>query len=218
MRLKALEVRRQRCVAGVGQGRGAHRQPLPPPPTPLLSLPTAPQNIKIRFVASGPAATHAVLGGAGGTLYALGRNDRGQLGLGDLCTRNVPTAITLEGAGDGVPVAAACGKAHTLVVLSSGAALAAGANGAGQLGTGSLPKAKAGTPEECVKTFVRSRVDGVATAAAGIDFSAWLGADGSVWTAGSPQYGQLGHGTDGSYNAKESSIKARPGMGVGGVG
>lgn len=34
----------------------------------------------------------------------------------------------------------------------------------------------------------------------GVDFTMWL-CDGKVWSAGCPQYGQLGHGTDNSYNA-----------------
>ena len=40
----------------------------------------------------------------------------------------------------------------------------------------------------------------------GVDFTVWL-CDGKVWSAGCPQYGQLGHGTDNSYNAADSSVK-----------
>ena len=36
--------------------------------------------------------------------------------------------------------------------------------------------------------------------ACGADFTMWL-CDGKLWSAGCPQYGQLGHGTDNSYNA-----------------
>lgn len=34
----------------------------------------------------------------------------------------------------------------------------------------------------------------------GVDFTMWL-CEGKLWSAGCPQYGQLGHGTDNSYNA-----------------
>ncbi|AQK46961.1 Protein RCC2 [Zea mays] len=45
--------------------------------------------------------------------------------------------------------------------------------------------------------------------ACGADFTAWLSSveGSSILTAGLPQYGQLGHGTDNEYNAKESSVK-----------
>ena len=38
-------------------------------------------------------------------------------------------------------------------------------------------------------------VEGCTAAAAGVDFSLWL-AGGAVWSAGHPQHGVLGHGTD----------------------
>lgn len=36
----------------------------------------------------------------------------------------------------------------------------------------------------------------------GIDFTVWL-CKGQLYSAGNPQHGQLGHGTDHEYNAKE---------------
>ena len=38
--------------------------------------------------------------------------------------------------------------------------------------------------------------------ACGAEFSIWL-CDGKMWSAGGSQYGQLGHGTDHEYNAKD---------------
>lgn len=40
----------------------------------------------------------------------------------------------------------------------------------------------------------------------GGEFTMWL-CDGKLWSAGLPQYGQLGHGTDNQYNAADSSVK-----------
>ena len=81
-----------------------------------------------------------------------------------------------------------------MVVLESGEAWAFGANKSGQLGSGSVknkPKEDdvALTPVKCV-------VEGVASVAAGQDFTAWVSKDGQLLTAGNPQYGVLGHGTD----------------------
>lgn len=41
----------------------------------------------------------------------------------------------------------------------------------------------------------------------------WLTSEGKLWSAGLPQYGQLGHGTDNQYNAAEASVKARSSSG-----
>ena len=38
--------------------------------------------------------------------------------------------------------------------------------------------------------------------ACGAEFSIWL-CEGKLWSAGGSQYGQLGHGTDHEYNAKD---------------
>ena len=38
--------------------------------------------------------------------------------------------------------------------------------------------------------------------ACGAEFSMWL-CKGKLWSAGGSQYGQLGHGTDHEYNAKD---------------
>lgn len=41
----------------------------------------------------GPVATHCILVDENGDTYAFGRNDNGQLGLGDKTQRNAPTII-----------------------------------------------------------------------------------------------------------------------------
>ena len=55
---------------------------------------------------------------------------------------------------------------------------------------------------------MKSAVAGITSVAAGSDFSAWLnGGTGALYTAGHPQFGVLGHGTDNEYNARDSSVK-----------
>lgn len=44
--------------------------------------------------------------------------------------------------------------------------------------------------------------------AAGLDFTMWL-CNGRVFSAGNPQYGQLGHGSDHEYNASDCEPPAR---------
>lgn len=42
--------------------------------------------------------------------------------------------------------------------------------------------------------------------ACGGDFSAFVGTDGSIWTWGHPEYGQLGHNTEGQYIEKAGKV------------
>ena len=135
---------------------------------------------------------------------------------GDLRQRNVPCVVggLLKGKR---AVAAAGGKSHSLVAVEGGDAFAFGSNTQGQCGLGHIRLASpaaassAGTPagEDLqllpAKTAV---VAGITSVAAGSDFSAWLNATtGALYTAGCPQYGVLGHGTDNEYNARDSSVK-----------
>lgn len=51
------------------------------------------QGIKIAFIAGGPAAVHCIACGMDGRVYTWGRNEKGQLGHGDLVQRNIPTVV-----------------------------------------------------------------------------------------------------------------------------
>ncbi|XP_039019958.1 protein RCC2-like [Hibiscus syriacus] len=94
------------------------------------------------------------------------------------------------------------GRSHTVVVTDDGNSLAFGWNKHGQLGSGS-------TKNEVESSPVRCLVSQVTNVACGAEFTVWLSsAEGaSILTAGLPQYGQLGHGTDNEYNAKDSSVR-----------
>lgn len=72
--------------------------------------------------------------------YVWGRNEKGQLGLGDQLTRNVP--VVLEALKGVKIVSAACGRYHTVFVTDTGESYACGANSYGQCGTGSVRKGK----------------------------------------------------------------------------
>jgi alpha-tubulin suppressor-like RCC1 family protein len=138
-----------------------------------------------------------------------GRNEKGQLGLGDALNRGHPVLCVALAASQ--VVAAACGRHHTVFADAAGAAFAAGLNAAGQLGLGELKRVKGG--EDVRLSPERVKLPGVhaAAVACGAEFSAVVSgggaAAGQVWTWGAPQHGQLGHGSDHQYNAAESSIK-----------
>lgn len=139
-----------------------------------------------------------------GKAYSWGRNECGQLGLGDMVNRNDPTELTQLSA-LGKVVAASCGRFHSVVVLENGDAYTCGSNKHGQCGTGECKSSP--QREECHVHWVKALVEGVADAKCGAEFTLWRTREGRVFSAGLPQYGQLGHGTDEEYNAAEFSIK-----------
>ncbi|XP_047043072.1 protein RCC2-like [Lolium rigidum] len=156
--------------------------------------------VDIRFVASGCAACHCVALGADGRCFTWGRNEKGQLGHGDTLMRNLP-AVVSELSKYNI-ISAGVGRNHTVVVTDDGKSFAFGDNKHGQLGTGSLRKETVVSPVPCLVTEATNAV-------CGCDFTVWLSSveGSSILTAGLPQYGQLGHGSNNEYNTKVSSVK-----------
>ncbi|KAK3231762.1 hypothetical protein Dsin_003643 [Dipteronia sinensis] len=183
------------CWDVVGRRKGAVEGNLVSP-TRLRPL----VGVNIRFVASGCASCHCVALDVEGRCYTWGRNEKGQLGHGDKIQRDRPTVVS-ELAKYKITKAAA-GRSHTVVVTDDGHSLAFGWNKHGQLGSGSARNEFEPSP-------VRCHVSEVKNTACGAEFTVWLSSTegASILTAGLPQYGQLGHGTDNEYNTKDSSVR-----------
>jgi alpha-tubulin suppressor-like RCC1 family protein len=117
-----------------------------------------------------------------GTVWTWGKNDAGQLGLGDNVLRSVPTAIpSLNGV-----VRIAVGGEHTLALRSDSTVWAWGANGGGQLGDNSTiakstPQQVAGLPP-------------IIQISAGAYCSMALAKDSTLWIWGTNDVGQIGNG------------------------
>jgi len=162
--------------------------------------------VPISAVCGGSAAAHCMAIAEDGRVFTWGRNETGQLGHGDLNNRATPTVV--EALADHRVVAGSCGKGHTVVITDAGIAFAWGANKHGQLGVGAVAKTK--PKEDDVRTLPVqcAGITGATAVSCGAEFTAWIcGEDGGVFTAGLPQYGQLGHGTDHEYNTAASSVK-----------
>ena len=71
---------------------------------------------------------------ADGSLFGFGRNDFGQIGVGDLVDRKEPTLVDLPGLMGKPAKEIACGQYHTIVLTQSGTAWVSGKNDYGQLG------------------------------------------------------------------------------------
>jgi alpha-tubulin suppressor-like RCC1 family protein len=136
-----------------------------------------------------------------GTLWGFGDNDTGQLGLGDKQSRSVPTQVGSDAGWKTVACSDGVGDRgrqlsgdpytlddHTLALKTDGTLWAWGANDHGQLGTGAAAVADRTAPLQ-----VGTDADWTAIAA-GDDYSAALKTDGTLWTWGHNQFGQLGHG------------------------
>ncbi|KAM9754307.1 putative E3 ubiquitin-protein ligase HERC3 [Menidia menidia] len=71
-----------------------------------------------------------------GDVFCWGRNDRGQLGLGDTADRHTPTAFSSLNGKKAVSVS--CGEEHTAILTKGGAVFTFGSGRHGQLGHGSF--------------------------------------------------------------------------------
>jgi len=136
-----------------------------------------------------------------GQVWAWGRNEAGQLGLGDTDDRFVPTMVNALSGYEVVEVAT--GKAHTLFLTSCGKVFAAGSNEEGQCGQG-----KKTSPLETPKRMAYEGA-AVTSIAAGEKFSVLLCKEGKVWTVGSPENGTLGHNDDGKFMQKANKVEFR---------
>lgn len=156
------------------------------------------------------AGEHFVLAlDADGVVWSWGANFKGQLGTGTTQGRAAPAPLP------GLPpiVFVASGGDHSLAVANDGSVWAWGRNDAGQLGTGHTSDYEA-TPARVLGQDGVAFLQGIRAVAAGGAFSMALGADGSVWTWGEDQYGQLGRNTRNLDSATPIKVLASTGTGT----
>jgi len=134
-----------------------------------------------------------------GKVYAWGRNETSQLGLGDSNDRFVPTLIQ-ELTGHQI-VEIATGKSHTLFLTSEGKVLACGSNNEGQCGIGKKSK------DIDVPKLIAYDGPPIVSVAAGSLFSVIVDENGKVWTFGHPENGTLGHNDEGRYIEKAGKVE-----------
>ncbi|KAG8184539.1 hypothetical protein JTE90_012628 [Oedothorax gibbosus] len=149
------------------------------------------QGIKVTAVFAGSCAVHSVILIEGGQAFTWGRNDKGQLGHCDNIRRDIPTRVeTLK---EHVIVSASCGRGHTLFVSERGICYATGDNKCGQCGIGSQNTAIN------IPTKISFKGRSISKVACGAEFSMIVDVKGGLYSFGSPEYGQLGHNSDGRY-------------------
>ncbi|TYZ61267.1 hypothetical protein PybrP1_009568 [[Pythium] brassicae (nom. inval.)] len=132
---------------------------------------------------------HTVVVTAGGEVYAFGKNDYGQLGLGHARNVKVPALVKVSvGEADEKVVDVSCGYYHTVVVTDKGKLITWGRNDYGQLGIGS--KDHKNTPQ-CVPLPLSTKIK---STSCGCYHTLILLASGRVMVFGRNNKGQLGAG------------------------
>ena len=127
----------------------------------------------------------------GGTMWAWGLNNNGQLGQKNLINSSVPKQVGT----DATWVAVSAGKYHVLALKADGTLWAWGRNSEGQLGDTTLlgrqePVKVGGTDKTNTAVWIAF--------AAGGTHSLGIQKDGTLWTWGDNTNGQLGNATSGS--------------------
>ena len=141
----------------------------------------------VAMVACG--AGHTLVVTRAGRLYAFGRGDNGQLGLGDRNDRDVPVEVVPARFGGAFITQAAAGDAHSGAVTMGGAVWTWGSGLHGCLGhNGEQDELE---PKELRGQFGGARVSTVTTA---LNYTMVLTTCGAVWGCGAGDYGQLGVG------------------------
>ena len=124
-----------------------------------------------------------------GSLWAMGKNNNGELGDGTYNNTNRPEQIVASNV-----TAIAAGSDHSLFLKSGGSLWAMGYNYNGQLGDGTYNNTN--RPEQIVASNVTA-------IAAGGNHSLFLKSNGSLWAMGYNNWGQLGDGTYNNTNRPE---------------
>jgi len=119
-------------------------------------------------------------------LYATGKNDYGQLGLGDTANRNSYTSTGIEDVSY-----VSVGESHTVITKIDGTVWSVGLNNRGQLGLGHNTNKN---------TFVNTGVVAKIVTCGSLS-SFVIKNDGSLWSTGHNLSGQLGLGDNNNRNS-----------------
>ena len=140
-------------------------------------------------------ATHSLALATDGTIYAWGKNEYGQLGNDSTINSPVPVAVKTTGTPmDGKTIIQIhAGYEHSLALASDGTVYAWGRNNSGQLGKNDATDTHIPAAVQTLGTPMAGKV--IVQLAAGNSQSMALASDGTVYTWGWNQYGQLGNGT-----------------------
>eukprot|EP00826_Nyctotherus_ovalis_P010657 TRINITY_DN12798_c0_g1_i1.p1 TRINITY_DN12798_c0_g1~~TRINITY_DN12798_c0_g1_i1.p1 ORF type:complete len:922 (+),score=221.87 TRINITY_DN12798_c0_g1_i1:94-2859(+) len=163
---------------GLGNTQGKHRYCIPK----LCTF-----NVKIRSVSCGEE--HSAFVTDVGTLYTMGSNADGRLGIGDRAAKSASTPCLVEALSSFRVAEVACGMAHTVAVVDSGKAYSWGMGQYGALGINDTE-----SQWFPVQVVFDERAK-VKSASCGTRHTAMVTSEGDVFVCGANDAGQLGTGT-----------------------
>lgn len=149
----------------------------------------------VKHVFTSSSSLHTFILSENDTLYAFGRNDRGQLGLGDKVARSTPVRVPLPLSLESSKVLkVATGHNFSLVLFENGDVFACGGNSHGELGLGD---SKAHFNVDHPTLTKVTELSNVRDIACGWEHSLACTRSGELFSWGHPMNGQLGHGSAG---------------------
>jgi len=152
---------------------------------------------RITKIVSSCVAVHSVFLSAEGQAFTMGRNEQGQLGLGNLERQD--KAMVVSTLKKQFIVNAACGAKHTFFITFEGEVYGCGANKTGQLGIGSK------VPFQSTVEKVDINV-AISSASGGFDSSLFVSKTGQLFSCGSSENGQLGNNDAGQSIEKAGKV------------
>jgi len=154
----------------------------------------------VKAVATGKYHTLALK--EDGTVWSWGFNGQGQLGTGN--TYNYQSPVLVSSLTDVKAIAS--GDFYSIALKNDGTVWAWGQNDKGQLGI-NLSWGTRNFPVQVVDAN-SSPLTNIISVAAGENHALALTSDGTVWSWGANDKGQLGDGTSGTYSGKRYATKA----------
>lgn len=159
---------------------------------------------------------HAVALTGSGTVWVWGSGQAGRLGDGQRNSMGYVAKPLKDSTGTTITdvTQVSAGGDHSLLLKSDGTVYGWGVNNYGQLGGGST------TERDWAYLLTRadgSTFDNVTAVQAGEDFSVLLRSDGTVWTVGRNQWGQLGNGSTVTYSTTPVQVMLADGTALTGV-
>ena len=139
-------------------------------------------NNDVKLIACGDYHTFIIKND--GSVWSCGYNQYGQLGLGDVGNKSTFTQVTTNINNDVKQIS--CGEYHTFILKNDGSVWSCGYNTWGQLGLNDTTYRNTFTK---VTTNINNDVKQIAC---GYNYTFILKNDGSVWSCGYNEYGQLG--------------------------
>lgn len=161
-------------------------------PVPVINETNSGSLQAISFLAAGGSMVLALK--ADGTLLGWGFNYYGELGDGTTTSRNIPVVVGNSSGGlpkQEAPIAA--GHSHTAYIKPDGTVWSWGANNYGQLGDGTTIQRR--SPVQVKGPGGQGFLSSVVAVAASNNHTLALKSDGTVWSWGWNDFGQLGDGT-----------------------